>query len=40
MEVILLDPLGNHAGRDVRTVANVAEAAEWIAGSVAIEACG
>jgi putative hydrolase of the HAD superfamily len=30
LEVVLVDPSGNHAGRDVRTVASVAEAAEWI----------
>lgn len=30
MEVVLLDPLGNHAGRDVRTAASIAEVAEYV----------
>jgi putative hydrolase of the HAD superfamily len=30
MDVILLDPLGKHRGRDVRTAANVAEVAELL----------
>lgn len=33
MDVILLDPLGLHAGRDVRTAGSVAEVAEMILGS-------
>jgi putative hydrolase of the HAD superfamily len=30
MEVVLLDPLGNHTGRDVRTAASIAEVADFI----------
>ena len=30
LDVILMDPLGHHAGRDVRTARNVAEAAELV----------
>lgn len=35
MDVILVDPLGNHAGRDVRTVVSVVEVAELILGGAA-----
>ena len=30
MEVVLLDPLGNHAGRDVRIAASLADVAELV----------
>jgi putative hydrolase of the HAD superfamily len=30
LDVILLDPVGNHAGRDVRTVRNIAEVADLL----------